>query len=502
MRRHAAAIVGLWVFLLGGAATGTTRVDIEIDLTRPGRQVNRLILGSNVQWVDRGDALLSEDGAEFEPRRLALVEQLAPTTLRYPGGVQADHYRWADGVGALAERRPGLHAFSKARQPVLFGTDEFLSLCGRLGAEPLITVNLVTADAAEAARWLAYANGIPHGRTRASGAPKVRFWELGNEPYLIEEGHRELALTPAEYARRADQFASALRAADPSVQIGIALRSDRLGGVPATAFPGFNAKVLAALRAAPDFVALHNAYAPYLLDDRRHSENDMHWALMAAPDQVAEDLAATSLQLRQRWPDRVIPLAITEYAALFRVTPPDGERTGSLAAALFVADLLRVLAERDDVLMAHHWSLLGNWMFGAIDLHAVPRPVFEVLQTYGRRLKGERLPVAVQGPAMTTRQVGMVAARTTAVVTALAVRHGDVVTLFAINKHPAEALSVRIRASESASRVSARALTGKTPFDTKVAWAEAPVARAGAYLSATLLPHSLSVVSIEMDAAR
>jgi alpha-N-arabinofuranosidase len=100
----------------------------EIRLGRPAGPVNRRILGSNVQWVDRGDALLAEDGSRFDPRMLELVKKLGPTVLRYPGGALADTFDWRAGNGPIHSRGTSEHFHTRQRQRVLFGTAEPLAL--------------------------------------------------------------------------------------------------------------------------------------------------------------------------------------------------------------------------------------------------------------------------------------------------------------------------------------------------------------------------------------
>jgi len=479
-------------------------VEIEIDARGGGitRPVNRLILGNNAPWVDRGDALIQPDGAQFEPTRLQAVRQLAPTTLRYPGGTHADFYHWADGIGDRGRRGYGMHAFSKARQPVVFGTDEFLFLCGLLGAEPLITLNIVTADVAEAVGWLAHVNRATQRTVANIAMPRVRYWELGNEPYLVEEGHRHLAFGPEDYARKANAMMPALRARDATVQLGIALRSDTLGGMPATPHSGFNQKVLARLHEAPDFVSLHNAYAPYA-PEGGYPEAALYLALMAAPDQVAEDFDVTRDALRRRWPDRSIPLAVTEYSAFFSTTPPTDRLIVSMAGALYVADLLRLFATRDDVLMAHHWSLSGNWMFGAIALDGEKRPVYQVLAAYSRLLHGELQSVKVRAPSLDAPRSGMIAPRSVAAVTALAVQRDRHLTVFLINKHPTARLSTtlgllgaRMRGIEQADRLAA-----EDPFAATGRWTEPVVALSPESARVELPPHSLTIVTVSLTEA-
>jgi hypothetical protein len=149
----AALLVGLVAAACGRTLSPAARAEpglrtetflAEIRLGHPAGPVNRRILGSNVQWVDRGDALLAEDGSQFDPEMLELVGRLGPTVLRYPGGALAVTFDWRAGNGPI-HRGSSEHFHTRQRQRVLFGTAELLALCRRVGAEPLITVNVAAA---------------------------------------------------------------------------------------------------------------------------------------------------------------------------------------------------------------------------------------------------------------------------------------------------------------------------------------------------------------------
>src|SRR5262245_6354489 len=112
-------------------AISTESFPVEIRVGPAVADVNRLILGSNVQWVDRGDGLLTSDGTQFNPQALKMVEDLGPTVLRYPGGVLSDTFDWRAGNGPTRSRGTSENYFNRQRQPVLFGTGELLALCMR-----------------------------------------------------------------------------------------------------------------------------------------------------------------------------------------------------------------------------------------------------------------------------------------------------------------------------------------------------------------------------------
>ncbi len=382
------------------------RFELDIDTRARGTPVNRRVLGSNVQWVDGGDDMLGADD-RLDPRMLDLVRALGPTVLRYPGGAQSDAYHWARGVGPMAGRGEAEHVNARRQQRIRMGTREFLELCEAVGAEPLITLNLASGTAEEAAAWMR-AIDVERMVSRATGRPlpRVAFWELGNEPYLTQE-RPDLAVTPQEFARRANAFARALRAVEPQASIGLPLTMDRRNGVPTTHVFGFTPQVLAGITERIDFVSVHDAYMPFGGKDAAPA--DLYWGAMAATVTVQSDMDAMRRALRAWRPDAALPLAVTEYSALFSlVAGASDDWVAAPVAGLYAADALRLFASRDDVLLADQWSLSGNWRFGAIASQGFPRPAAVALQWMGAALRGERVaPAAMRADTVDTPSVGL-----------------------------------------------------------------------------------------------
>jgi alpha-N-arabinofuranosidase len=474
---------------------------VTMDLRRPGRPVNRLVLGNNVQWVDRGDGLLQKDSNRLEPALLQLVRELGPTVLRYPGGTNADYYHWRDGVGLVSSRQEN-RTVAGRRERILFGTDEFLDLCRLLGAEPLITVNVATGTPEEAAEWVAHTN-------RKRQGPAVRFWEIGNEPYL-EASIPEARMEPAEYARRAGAFIRAMKRADPLIQVGLPLRNDQLGGVSATPFRGFNRVVLSS--AGPlDFVALHGSYFPVTFD-KTESQEDLYLATVASFRTLEEDLAATRAIVREYRPERMPHLAVTEYNALYSL---DILRLGlaslvfsktdrlieTMAGALYVADALRVFAQTDDLLMANYWSLSGNWYFGAVDHRGRPRPSYHVLRAFGDLLQGRLVALEVDGPTFSSPRVGFAAAQSAVpFVDGLGTHSDHVLRLVVLNRHPRRqaALRILVRGLDAAHEVAQRQLSSSGYFDRDVRWVEDRHEVRNGRLDVRVSPHSVTFFEIPL----
>lgn len=161
----------------------------------------------------------------FRPDLLAAVAALRPPVIRWPGGCYAEHYRWQDGIGPQHWRGRFPLAMWDDIDPNSLGTDEFIDLCRRVGAEPLLVVNIGRHDARtpraqyirEACEWIEYCNGPPDspwGRVRAANGHRepygVRLWEIDNETW---------GMGPEAYAAAVREFVPAMRQADPSIRI-------------------------------------------------------------------------------------------------------------------------------------------------------------------------------------------------------------------------------------------------------------------------------------------
>ncbi len=401
-------------------APGGSSVDtrIEFDAAGSGTAVNPQVLGSNVQWVWGGDNLLVWQTLDFDPAMLELVQTMHPSVLRYPGGDQSDVYDWRSGVGPGAGRGPNRMAPSRETQITYMGSGELLALADRLNAAPLFTVNVIGGSANDAADWVRQTNVTGLFGSSGQRLPKVLYWEIGNEPYLPNpdgSAPDRCQLAPAVYAARINAFASAMRAVDPSIKIGIALANDRLNGMAfvSPGCRGFSSTVLENLTTRIDFISVHDAYLPYDPAGRDHPAADEFSAAMASVASVQADLAALRALL-QRFPSVArLPFALTEFNASFNLNPASAfvHSMASPMGALYVADVLCMLAGRDDILMANTWSLSANDHWGAI--HAATaaggpygRPTYEVFRLFHETLRGVRLPADVTSPTFTAPALG------------------------------------------------------------------------------------------------
>ena len=154
---------------------------------------------------------------------LALLRRLDSPVYRWPGGNFVSGYNWKDGIGDPDRRPPRKNPAWLGIEHNDFGMDEFMVFCKYLSTEPYIAVNSGLGDAQSAVEELQYANGgkdTPGGSLRAKNGHAepygVHWWSIGNEMF----GDWQLGyMSQDKYTKKHNEFAKALRAADPSIKL-------------------------------------------------------------------------------------------------------------------------------------------------------------------------------------------------------------------------------------------------------------------------------------------
>ena len=246
-----------------------------------GRTVENAVF--EVALVGTGDVsldminLFSKSALEhggFRPDVLQAIKDLKPATIRYPGGCFASAYLWKDGIGPRENRKYYPNVIWSDQDPNQMGTDEFMDLCKRVGAEPILPINM-NLSVQEALDWLEYCNGDAGtkwgGQRAKNGHPgpyHVKLWEIDNETW---------AMGPERYGEVVSKFSQALRGKDPSVKIiacGGYGYDDGKGSSN-----GWNKKLLAKCARDFDYLSIHYyngiMYAQDFIDDPRRYETYM-----------------------------------------------------------------------------------------------------------------------------------------------------------------------------------------------------------------------------------
>ena len=179
-------------------------------------------------------SLMSEKSIQndgFRPDLYGAVKNIDPPIIRWPGGCFAERYRWKDGIGPQHERGVFPLNMWDDKDVNSLGTDEFITLCRKLGSEPLIVINSGFHEGAaspvewipwikEACDWLEYCNGSADtkwGALRAENGNEepynVKYWEIDNELW------RSKVPDPVKYSLAVELFSEALKNIDPSIII-------------------------------------------------------------------------------------------------------------------------------------------------------------------------------------------------------------------------------------------------------------------------------------------
>jgi len=189
------------------AATDAAPVSSRAPLKMTGEVIGKIdhrFFGANLlYWIDTKKDLADD-------RFKTLLKDLPVTVLRYPGGTVADNFHWKTTTLDNPNRFPYETRGEMANRTTF---DDFMALCARTGAAPLVVVNTeswvlhndIEGGIKEAADWVRYCKEKNY---------KVPYWAIGNETYWHP------IMTAREYGALVKRYSQAMKAVDPSIKIG------------------------------------------------------------------------------------------------------------------------------------------------------------------------------------------------------------------------------------------------------------------------------------------
>jgi len=139
------------------------RVELSVDVSKPGAKIDRNIFGQFAEhlghgvyegiWVGPDSTIPNTRGIRNDV--VAALKVLKVPNVRWPGGCFADEYHWRKGIGAqrVVTLNPN---WGGVIEPNNFGTHEFMDFLHQVGAEAYISVNVGSGTPQEAAEWLEY----------------------------------------------------------------------------------------------------------------------------------------------------------------------------------------------------------------------------------------------------------------------------------------------------------------------------------------------------------
>lgn len=324
-------------------------------------------------------SLLPDDAVQqLDPEVVALARDLHSPLVRF-GGNFTSAYNWRDGIGPAEKRVPMQNVAWGIPEENTFGTDEFLTFCRLIHAEPQIALNLGTASPTDAADWVRYVDA------RWNGGKGGLTWELGNELWgTYQVGYPDLK----EAAGRTLAVSKAVRAVDPTAHL-IATGGD------SDKYQGWNAEML---RTPPGtFQALSSHFIYTEAVQRPEATPDFRtMAMLAAPWGLADRIDAMHQQMVAAGRPEV-KLAFTEWLMItFTQRDPN---FSNLGGALFAGGFLNtMLRKAADVSIA---DMTGILEFGGISKskeQVYAAPAYWVLRSYAQAKPHLLLQVSTDSP--------------------------------------------------------------------------------------------------------
>lgn len=299
-------------------------VHLSIVATQTVRTVDARVFGLNVAvW----DSVLDTTNT------IGLLKDMDNRALRFPGGGLADDYHWETNTTGTNTWQ-WTTSFSK-----------FVNVMTNTGAQAFITVNYGSGTPAEAAAWVQNANV-----TRQLG---IKYWEVGNENYgSWETDTNPRPHDPFTYATRFKEYASQMKAVDPTIKVGAVAITGEDSYTNYTDHPATNSRTL----------AVHNGWTPVMLATMKSlgvtPDFLIHHRYEQAPGAESDDLllqaAATwpndAADLRQQLNDYLgaaatnVELVCTEINSVYS---KPGKQTTSLVNGLFLADTIGHLLQTE-----------------------------------------------------------------------------------------------------------------------------------------------------------
>jgi alpha-N-arabinofuranosidase len=310
-------------------------VNISVNATQMVRLVDERHFGVNLTMWDKFM------DPPHHTTTASLLEEMGTTVVRMPGGSLSDQYYWYSNT-TLTNTWPWDASFA-----------DMVRVTTNAGAQAFIVVNYGSGTPAEAAAWVRHAN--------VTNQLGFKYWEIGNEIYgTWEYDTNNLPNHAYTYAVRATNFIAQMKAADPTIKIGVvAVPGETSHHNGYKDHPAYNRRTgqtnygwtpvllqtLKQLGVTPDYL-IHHHYPQWTNPDNPASSPNNDVALLQSTGNWASDAA----DLRQQITDyfgpggETIELVVTENNADAGV---QGRMSTSLVNGLYYADSLGQLLQTE-----------------------------------------------------------------------------------------------------------------------------------------------------------
>ena len=435
---------------------GPQRAILRLDAERTTGEINPHIYGHFIEHLERCiyGGIWTENGDKLREDVLRLIQPLKPPVIRYPGGNFASAYHWEDGIGPKESRPKRFDPAWQAEESNLVGTDKFVELCRRIGAEPYLCVNDATGTPEEAARWVAYCNEDAHGeqgkRRAANGhlePYQVRLWGVGNEVWGDwQVGHTDAA----GYVQRLRPIIEAMRAVDPSIKI-VAV-GDTLAADGAPEARRWNETVLREAGDLINYLSFH-LYQPGEAGWQSGLDpQGQYYAICAAPLSAEQDIQRLAELIKQAAPGKGIKVALDEWN-VWPAPPPDAtSKHGiryTMRDALYTAGMLNAFQRQSKHLTLANLAQMVNVLPLIVtnERQSYATPIYYPFEMY-RHMEPVAMAVDLDSPVYKSQALGNIEALEKVPyidVSATKSRSGSRVVLGVVNRHPTRRVDLSVR---------------------------------------------------------
>ena len=322
---------------------------------------------------DPGNPLSDADGQRSDV--LDALRQVKTPLLRYPGGNFVSNYHWEDGIGPKENRRRVFEYAWLTEESNQFGTADFILECRKIGAEPYLCVNMGSGTAEEAMHWVEYCNGTgntyyanlrrSHGYEEPFG---VKYWGLGNEMYGDWQMEK---LCAEDYAKRALEFAKAMKWVDPTIKLVVCGLQDDCD---------WNVEALKRLYKMADYISSHVYAVGWGAFGRDNYVENLY-----VPQYMEKqnNMIKASIIVAQNDDDNRIKIAWDEWNLFgWLVDGVDDDRSYDLHNAVITALILNFFIKNSDSIGMANYSTFVN-LNGALSVKpdgVVKRPQYYVFE--------------------------------------------------------------------------------------------------------------------------
>lgn len=464
----------LLYFLLNSSsifAQKKQQAELTVDINSSSKVYSQMIFGQFIEHFHRqiyggifepGSKLSDEQG--FRKDVVQALRELKVPVVRWPGGCFVSSYNWLNGVGK--NRVPSYDKAWHVEDPNTFGTDEYISWCRKIRAEPFICTNAGTGTPEEMSDWVEYCNLNvgKYGRMRiANKHPEpynVKYWSIGNENY----GSWEMgAKTVDEWGYFVRESAKLMFSADHSVKLFAAALADDKWTIPLLQRAGQHLS----------YVSIHG-YWDVLNQNYKPSD---YFNCMLKTTQPEEQIKHTIDILKKTGYDKKIKIAFDEWNLRGWHHPDQGNRikgqdikardkndnnsTYTMADALFSACFLNSCMRNSDYVAMACMAPIVNTT-GPLYVHPggiVKRTTYHVMNLYANKLQPNVLPLSIQCDSLSKGKISV------PVVDGIVTCSDDkkILSIALVNKDPEKNVDCNLGIENINGAVSATILSGDSP---------------------------------------